>query len=445
MVTPQKEIWAEDLEENDLEVDLELEADPAFADPELLADADPEASEPARPAPEVEDPAALRDDSVTGLYYREMGRISTLTAEQELKLGREIRAAREFIWAHLAKLQLTRLYIFEILRREKRDAPLALQALEEAARVRSRAKSHAEHVEKLARRAAEYLTKRDPDEVWMVPAVQVLRHACETAEAGSRRLPRAMADALAGVTEGADRLRRVKCAFVEANLRLVIAVARKYSSGPMALIDLIQEGNMGLMKAVDRYDPDRGYRFSTYAAWWIRHAVSRAAADKSRTVRLPVHFIEAYQQLLKIRKDLQVQLGRHPDLDEVAEAMGVTRRKADRIQSYLQEGSLSLDRPVNHEDARSFLDMLEDPATAEGIPAQVIRTQEGELSMTALYDALTPMEREILVLRFGLGDSEAYTLKEIGRRFKLSRERIRQIQEHALCKLRQYFQINEML
>jgi RNA polymerase primary sigma factor len=446
MVTPQKEIWEEeiDVQEIDAELGDQLEAELAEGlEPSIDEDAEPEAVELDRPAPEVE--RSLRDDSVASMYYREMGRYATLTAEQEVAMGHGIREARETIWKRLLLLPATRLYILEILRRDRRDAPLALQALEEASHVRSRARAHIEHLEKLAQKAGEHLTKHDPDEVWLLSAVQVLQHSCEGASAGARQLTRALAEALAGVTEGLDRLRRIKRSFVEANLRLVIAVARKYSNGPMALIDLIQEGNMGLMKAVDRFDPDRGYRFSTYAAWWIRHAVSRAAADKSRTVRLPVHFIEAYQQLLKIRKDLQVQLGRQPNLDEVADAMGITRRKADRIQSYLQEGSLSLDRPVNHEDARSFLDMLEDPATSEGIPAQVIHENENELTVTALYDALTPMEREIIVLRFGLGDSEAFTLKDIGRRFRLSRERIRQIQEHALCKLRQYFQMNEML
>ncbi|PKN24141.1 MAG: hypothetical protein CVU65_12610 [Deltaproteobacteria bacterium HGW-Deltaproteobacteria-22] len=440
MVTPQKEIWDEEIDVNELDAELEDSVDLAVDENE-----EPESVDQVPVVHEAEVERALRDDSVASMYYREMGRYATLTADQEVRMGHGIREARETIWKHLLLLPVTRLYTLEILRREKRDAPLALQALTEASRVRSRARAHAEHLEKLARKAGEYLTRRDPDEVWLLSAVQVLQHACDGQTPGARSMPRAFSDALEGVTCGLDQLRKIKRSFVEANLRLVIAVARKYSNGPMALIDLIQEGNMGLMKAVDRFDPDRGYRFSTYAAWWIRHAVSRAAADKSRTVRLPVHFIEAYQQLLKIRKDLQVQLGRHPTLDEVADAMGVTRRKADRIQSYLQEGSLSLDRPVNHEDARSFLDMLEDPCTSEGIPAQVIHEKETELSVTALYDALTPMEREIIVLRFGLGDSDAFTLKEIGKRFRLSRERIRQIQEHALCKLRQYFLVNEMM
>ncbi len=436
MVSPQKQIWVEELlsgEEDSHPDDHTLPLDDSGAEPIEID----QAAIPVEPV--------YRDDSVTSLYYREMGQFATLTAEQEVEYGHRIRQERESIWKQLLLFPMTRLYTFELFKREGEDAPLSLQELEEEAAVKSRARAHFEVMENHAMQAAALLARRDPDEVWMLAGVTLLVHHVQCSVGRARQVSRACMDTLKQVEETLCRLRGIKRRFVEANLRLVIAVARKYSSGPMALIDLIQEGNMGLMKAVDRFDPDRGYRFSTYAAWWIRHAVSRAAADKSRTVRLPVHFIEAYQQLLRIRKDLQLQLGRNPSLDEVADTMGITRKKADRIQSYLQEGALSLDRPVNGEDARSFLDMLEDPETSSGICAQVIHQKENELSMQALSDALTPMEREIIVLRFGLGDVEACTLKEIGRRFSLSRERIRQIQEHALCKLREYFLANEML
>ncbi len=446
MVTPQKEIWDEGsipLHEDpeDAAFDAAETADPAFEELGEMPDA-----LPAEPLPILQETdEEIPFDSVASVYYREMGRHATLTAEQEIELGMEIRRRRMEIWQGLLSLAPTRLYILSRVRREGHDVPLALVSLEEISRIRSRARAHMERMERLAASAAETFARTDTDEIWMKDAVQLLHHTvdavCRRARGGSRILH----ETHRRVEEALYRLRRVKRTFVEANLRLVIAVARKYSSGPMALIDLIQEGNIGLMKAVDRFDPDRGYRFSTYAAWWIRHAVSRAAADKSRTVRLPVHFIEAYQQLLKVRKDLQVQLGREPSQDEIADAMGISRRKADRIQNYLQEGTLSLDRPVNHEDARSFLEMLEDPETAEGLCGRIIRDKEQELSLKALEESLSPMEREIIVMRFGLGDSDVFTLKEIGERFHLSRERIRQIQEHALCKMRQYFAAHQML
>lgn len=452
MVTPQKEIW----DEGAFPV-----MDPAIGDEseaECPGDAEP-AIPPLDEIPEPDD-MPLEDaavsvsdlgedeihlDSAASIYYREMGRYRTLDAEQEIELGVEIRHMRTEIWKCLLLLPLTRLYILSRLRREGHDVPLALVSLEDAARIRSRARAHLERLERMADSAAGMFARMDTDEIWMNDTMRLLQHTVDAVCSRGGSQSRILRETQCRVQDALARLRRVKRTFVEANLRLVIAVARKYSSGPMALIDLVQEGNIGLMKAVDRFDPDRGYRFSTYAAWWIRHAVSRAAADKSRTVRLPVHFIEAYQQLLRVRKDLQVQLGREPTQDEIAAALGISRRKAERIQNYLQEGTLSLDRSVNHEDARSFLEMLEDPKTTGGLCERIIHEKEAELSIKALDEALSPMEREIIIMRFGLGDSETYTLKEIGHHFRLSRERIRQIQEHALCKMRQYFASQQML
>lgn len=445
MVTPQKEIWDENAVAAIQEVESEWMNAPDTAD--FIPEIDQESGAPLDAEVRLLSEAAIEDvpfDSVASLYYREMARYCTLDAEQEIALGREIRHMRTEIWKGLLSLSPTRLYLLARLHRDGHDVPWALVSLEEVSRIRSRARAHFERLERITATAASMLARTDTDEIWMNDALRVLQHIMD-AVCTHGRDSRLLRETYHSVQDAVARLRRVKQTFIEANLRLVIAVARKYSSGPMALLDLIQEGNIGLMKAVDRFDPDRGYRFSTYAAWWIRHAVSRASADKSRTVRLPVHFIEAYQQLLKVRKDLQIQLGREPTQDEIASAMGISRRKAERIQNYLQEGTLSLDRSVNHEDTRSFLEMLEDPETSEGLCGKIIHESETELSVKALEEALSPMEREIIIMRFGLGDSETYTLKEIGKHFHLSRERIRQIQENALCKIRQYFAAHQML
>ena len=162
------------------------------------------------------------------------------------------------------------------------------------------------------------------------------------------------------------RLKAAKNEFVKANLRLVVSIARRFNHGRMPLADLIQEGNIGLMKAVERYDYRRGYRFSTYACWWIRHAISRALADKGRAVRLPVHMIDAYHRIAKSQRELQSKLERPPTTEEIAEATGIAAEKIEKMRTFLSETPFSLDRPVCDEDGRRFIDFLGRPERGAG-------------------------------------------------------------------------------
>lgn len=235
-----------------------------------------------------------------------------------------------------------------------------------------------------------------------------------------------------------DKARRAqkeaKNRFVAANLRLVVSIARRYNRGRMPLIDLIQEGNLGLMKAVERFDHARGYRFSTYASWWIRHAISRALADKGRAVRIPVHMLDTFNRVQKATQALSSRNGHDPSTEELSKETGIAPDKLEKMQGYWTETPFSLDRPVNDEDGRKFVDFLEN----ENIPSphEKLVQQAWTDEVHRLLSTLSPMEARILRWRFGLDDEEELTLKEIGDKYNLSRERIRQLQEQALGKIR---------
>jgi RNA polymerase primary sigma factor len=231
------------------------------------------------------------------------------------------------------------------------------------------------------------------------------------------------------------RVKQAKNAFVKANLRLVVSIARRFNHGRLPLPDLIQEGNIGLMKAVERYDYRRGFRFSTYASWWIRHAISRALADKGRAVRLPVHMIDAYHKIAKSERELQSKLERPATMEEVATATGIEAEKLEKMKTFLAETPVSLDKPISDEDGRRLIDVLVDPNEAPSPPDQMMNS-ETQNEMLKLLGGLKPIEADILRKRFGLVNDRERTLKEIGDEYHLSRERVRQLQEQALGKMR---------
>jgi RNA polymerase primary sigma factor len=228
-------------------------------------------------------------------------------------------------------------------------------------------------------------------------------------------------------------LNAARAEFARANLRLVVSMAHRYRrSGRMSLADLIQEGNVGLLTAVDRFDPRRGFRFSTYGSWWIRHAISRALSDRGRAVRLPVHVIELQAKLSKIRREFEHQNGREPDVDELSSLADVPKEKVERL------GRVLLERDTPRDDAHEASKPRGVDALADDDPAVDTRLESFELdgALQEALDTLRPMEAEILRLRFGLDGNEGHTLREIGEVYSLSRERIRQIQQRALDKLR---------
>lgn len=357
-------------------------------------------------------------------YFQEMSSTRLLDAKSEAALAATLRTREERTWQTLLEYAPAIESITNLLE-DAEVAKVNFRSLRSTATKHRRAGTSKSQLSlsKAAAKAAVLLREHDPDRKLLAAVQERLKEELIADEYFVR-----IDGCLARATETRNR-------FVECNLGLVVSVARRYQFSGMGLADLIQEGNLGLLKAVCRFDDRRGFRFSTYATWWIRHSVGRAVSDKSRTVRVPVHVMEANQKISKVYKELSSELGRDPTREETAKALGLTVAKIENTQRSATGYSMSLDAPLGDDGDRKLLDVF---ATDEEDSAYD-RLASHSLSKRAnvALETLAPLEIEIIHRRFGLAGKTATTLQEIANTVGKSRERIRQIQEKALMKMRE--------
>ncbi len=397
------------------------------------------------------------ESNLLGTYFREMSELDVMTPEEEKEAATRIAMLRIGYWQAIFSYPpfVEALCDFVGTHLDDEDCPTKeLRALEKTSRaLRDReTRANKDAFGAAIAAASELIAYNDVDGVvsdLIEAELNILgrgeRRGLKLDVRPPRKGSKPFETYVSRVRASHHALDRAKHRFVKANLRLVVSIARRFNHGRMPLQDLIQEGNIGLMKAVDRFDHRKGFRFSTYGSWWIRHAISRAIADKGRQVRLPVHMIDAYHKVSKARRELEMKTGREATLEELAQHTGLALSKLEKMNGQLLDQGVSLDKPVmgGEGESRALVDFLEDPSNEA--PGDQIEADTMNEEVKRLIGRLRPIEADILRKRFGLVDENELTLKEIGSQYSLSRERIRQLQEQALGKIRRELKRRQMM
>ncbi|TAN62481.1 RNA polymerase sigma factor RpoD, partial [bacterium] len=420
-------------------------------------------AEPASEVKEEEVADVERVEDPVRIYMREMGAVPLLKREEEIVYARRIEEAR----TELKRLTLSStVAVKEVLRvveRVKQGKASLRELIEEAEEVGAYEDSYADEVvakfERLKRKKADGAYKFLKDANLsanlvrrIVKRIIRLEHLVDREERkkGPRRMERAKLrirrvlrkvelkrpelKELAGSVRVHDyNMWQAKQKLIEANLRLVVSIAKRYINLGLKFSDLIQEGNIGLMKAVDKFDYKKGYKFSTYATWWIRQAITRSIADHGRTIRIPVHMIETINRLLQTSRQLLKELGREPYPEEIAERMDIPIAKVRRILRLMKQ-TLSLETPIGDDEESSLGDFIEDEKSPSPSDAAIEKDLSDQTNM--VLDSLTQREEKVLRMRFGIGEKQDYTLEEVGKVLGVTRERVRQIEAKAIRRLR---------
>ena len=394
--------------------------------------------------------------SVLTRYFREMATHNVMSPDEELDCAQALEQAEIEHWIALlsyvpvAEPILERLGqdITEASEAYRPDAPQLdeLRTLVSAYR-KQRSRLTAAQLRQwneLSIELARGIRLLDPERQWMTGALKIAEQDVRNTQSVNGLSAAVEMSAylryIAHARQTDLRQREAKNRFVKGNLRLVVSIARRHNRGRLPLVDLIQEGNIGLIKAIERFDHSRGYRFSTYASWWIRHCIRRAVADKGRTVRVPVHMLDIFSCISRATPTIVARTGCEPTLDELETDTGISKKRLAQARECYAGATLSLDRPIGDDDGRRFIDLLVEENTLS--PFDNLAKQTWSREVQRLLGTLTPIETRIIRWRFGLDDDVELTLKEIGDKYGLSRERIRQLQEQAIGKMRKHVSDN---